>query len=188
MSNPDYLSKIGEVSAKYGIGQNLEHRLRSLWGQFEEEAAKFNYDILGIVPASFRNLITEFISTLYQTKSGIPDTDCDQILAKDAEYGASWCKRGGTGAFHALARKGDRLINQLDEHSTLSAARVVGLQEAIDDTLGDLRRYLVMVEAWHMAREMTPEKLGEMIAESRTPICTCGPDGTDRFLCRIHGK
>ncbi len=176
MSKPDYLAKITEVAAVYGVGQNLENRLRSMWLSFESDAANLAipFDILGSVPMIFRNRITDLIEILYQTGSGNPHTDCEQIRAKDKEYGGSWHRRGGTGAFHALARKGDRLLEQLDIHTTITAAKQdKNSSEAILDTLGDLRRYLILVEAWHVATE--PTLLG----------CLC--TGPDVGGCPFHG-
>lgn len=162
MSIPDYINFIGEVSASCGVGQNLEQRIREAWTKYEELASRLStpYDILAtnITGSGFRDHSRLLISLLYQTDSGIPASDCEQILTKDNEYGGSWHKRGGTGAFHALARKGDRLVNQLDKYVTINNARLGESAESIDDTLGDLRRYLILVEAWHVARD-TPKKI-----------------------------
>ncbi len=40
-------------------------------------------------------------------------------------------------------------------------------EESLEDTLGDLRRYLILVEAWHVARTF-PRK------ESSLEMCVCG--------------
>lgn len=103
----------------------------------------------------------------------IAQEDIEQLNQKEREYGASWKKRGGVGAFMMLARKWDRLENMVDElktyHSpfpgttTIRQAFVAGpydifshvegsnLQgdaaESLIDTIGDLRRYLMLVEA-----------------------------------------
>jgi hypothetical protein len=42
----------------------------------------------------------------------VQDNDSRTIHIKEAEYDASWKKRGGVGAFMMLARKWDRLENQ----------------------------------------------------------------------------
>lgn len=107
----------------------------------------------------------------------VADADVKQLLQKDREYGASWKSRGGVGAFMMLARKWDRLENMvkslrtyntesthgracggmLPTELTASAydvfAHVAGSEaeradaESLLDTLGDLRRYLLLVEA-----------------------------------------
>ena len=71
------------------------------------------------------------------------------LKAKNAEYGESWKRRGGIGAFMMLARKMDRIETQ--------AARVGNdlkkmltsdtRQEGVIDDLRDLWGYLVLVDA-----------------------------------------
>jgi len=106
--------------------------------------------------------------------------DIDQLNQKEREYGASWKKRGGVGSFMMLARKWDRLENMVDElkqYSKLPSGQPAGSQdvfvagpydifshaegsemqgdtaESLMDTIGDLRRYLMLVEA-EMLRRM----------------------------------
>lgn len=100
----------------------------------------------------------------------VADADVQQLLQKDKEYGASWKSRGGVGAFMMLARKWDRLENMVkagrvylskdaDDHDhtteasaydifrhALGSQRERGDAEALLDTIGDLRRYLLLVE------------------------------------------
>lgn len=84
--------------------------------------------------------------------------DVKVLLKKDKEYGSSWKKRGGTGAFMMLARKWDRLETQVS--STTGRAGVVvsaydifehamrdDRVEGVLDDIQDLRRYLILVEA-----------------------------------------
>lgn len=102
----------------------------------------------------------------------IAEEDVAQLLQKDREYGGSWKSRGGVGAFMMLARKWDRLENMVrqlrsytikeheDETRTAATAgpydvfehvRLSELErgdaESLLDTIGDLRRYLLLVEA-----------------------------------------
>lgn len=105
----------------------------------------------------------------------IAQADVAELNQKEREYGASWKKRGGVGAFMMLARKWDRLENMVDEmrHYTPAGAEptpithrgtyaagpydifshVIGSEleggaaESLLDTVGDLRRYLMLVEA-----------------------------------------
>jgi hypothetical protein len=82
-------------------------------------------------------------------------------------YGPSWKQRGGVGAFMMLARKWDRLENQLKRlvpgeasQSGLGAmpydifGHVIADQraEGVIDDIRDLRRYLMLVEAEMRAR------------------------------------
>lgn len=121
----------------------------------------------------------------------VADADVAQLLQKDREYGASWKSRGGVGAFMMLARKWDRLENMvkalrtyrattrnyegghelMEQEVTASAydvfEHVRGSEleradaESLLDTLGDLRRYLLLVEAEVIASRpgaVSPEK------------------------------
>lgn len=91
----------------------------------------------------------------------------DEAALKKARknYGESWCKRGGVGAFMMLARKWDRLENYLSKPPLISdngvplsrpAFSTFDILEAIKfdrraegliDDVRDLRRYLALVEA-----------------------------------------
>ena len=95
----------------------------------------------------------------------IAQGDVDQLEQKDREYGGSWLKRGGVGAFMMLARKWDRLEQAMtsevvlrsrsvpgpdmivDRYDVLTRAVADGREEGILDDIGDLRRYLLLVEA-----------------------------------------
>lgn len=105
----------------------------------------------------------------------IAKQDVEQLNQKEREYGASWKKRGGVGAFMMLARKWDRVENMVDEMRTYEFQKTDnervyptqqyvagpydifshvqgselenGDAEALLDTIGDLRRYLMLVEA-----------------------------------------
>lgn len=79
--------------------------------------------------------------------------DAEVLERKDAEYGGSWLKRGGIGAFMMLCRKWDRLEqamhteNGSDKYDVIERAVCDGREEGILDDIGDLRRYLLLVEA-----------------------------------------
>jgi hypothetical protein len=109
------------------------------------------------------------MNNLQLTLETIASIDIQTLIKKDAEYGSSWKKRGGTGAFHqGIARKWDRLEEQLKVPAKATYrippgpewqkeipeydifARIeagVGGSESILETLRDLRRYLLLVEA-----------------------------------------
>lgn len=95
----------------------------------------------------------------------VANQDVEWLRKKDAEYGSSWKRRGGVGAFMMLARKWDRIESGLrpapDDPSRadgaragerlapwdiLEAIRVDGRSEGIIDDIRDLRRYLMLVE------------------------------------------
>lgn len=93
--------------------------------------------------------------------------DVATVIDKDREYGASWKKRGGTGAFMMLARKWDRIENGLQPaardatearlgvalglpippYDIILAAILDSRKEGIIDDIRDLRAYLLLVEA-----------------------------------------
>lgn len=73
------------------------------------------------------------------------------ILAeKNADYGEAWKARGGRGVWHqALTRKWDRMEVQVQKHDEdiFVAIENDDREEGILDDIGDLRRYLALVEA-----------------------------------------
>jgi hypothetical protein len=79
--------------------------------------------------------------------------DLMQIRRKNAEYGGSWLRRGGSGAFHATARKPDRIEHQLQKYDGNLAKAIAAdsRDEGILDDIGDLRRYLILWEAVWLA-------------------------------------
>jgi hypothetical protein len=83
----------------------------------------------------------------------IATKDCDVLRRKDKEYGGSWLKRGGIGAFMMLARKWDRLEQSVQatgpvpKYDIIEMALADEREEGLLDDIGDLRRYLLLVEA-----------------------------------------
>ena len=75
--------------------------------------------------------------------------DAEALRPAQASYGDSWKKRGGVGAFMMLARKWDRIENQTKKFSynIFEAIYDDPSPEGILDDIGDLRRYLFLVEA-----------------------------------------
>lgn len=78
----------------------------------------------------------------------IVDLDISSLEKAEESYGDSWKKRGGVGAFMMLARKMDRLENQVKKHGydIFSAIDLDRRPEGILDDIQDLRRYLLLVE------------------------------------------
>jgi hypothetical protein len=76
-------------------------------------------------------------------------SDADNLEKKAEEYGDSWRQRGGVGAFMMLARKWDRIENTVKEYNwdifEALAKDPNGIAGVFDD-IGDLRRYLLLVE------------------------------------------
>jgi hypothetical protein len=86
--------------------------------------------------------------------------DIVALVEAQKSYGDSWKKRGGVGAFMMLARKWDRLENQVKEenYDIFQAVLKDGLEkkDGILDDIQDLRRYLILVEA-HLTSEENKE-------------------------------
>lgn len=79
----------------------------------------------------------------------VAETDVDKLHVAEQSYGDSWKQRGGVGAFMMLARKWDRLENQVSgkHYDIFQAAQDDERPEGIIDDIRDLRRYLLLVEA-----------------------------------------
>lgn len=77
--------------------------------------------------------------------------DQDVVKLKEAEksYGDSWRNRGGVGAFMMLARKFDRIENQVskDGYDIFKTIDCDPTETGILDDIQDLRRYLLLVES-----------------------------------------
>ena len=88
----------------------------------------------------------------------IAQNDILSLIESEKSYGDSWKKRGGTGAFMMLARKFDRIEQQSESCNYdvfVAGSRYSGKEGLLDD-IGDLRRYLFLVE--HYIRyEETPQ-------------------------------
>lgn len=90
--------------------------------------------------------MTGYMDFLYRVASG----DIEILRDKDAEYGGSWKKRGGVGAYMMAARKFDRIEEQLKKapaYDIFAHAIADQRPEGILDDIADLRRYLLLIEA-----------------------------------------
>lgn len=84
----------------------------------------------------------------YEGISKLALEDVDVLIEKGKSYGTSWRQRGGVGAFMMLARKWDRIENQCEEHGYDIFLSVEKVPDSILDDIRDLRRYLLLVDAW----------------------------------------
>ncbi len=77
--------------------------------------------------------------------------DWTSLDRAEEDYGDSWRKRGGIGAFMMLARKWDRIEKQVFDYTydIFLALEEDKRPEGLMDDIKDLRRYLLLVEA-HM--------------------------------------
>lgn len=85
--------------------------------------------------------------------AGVARDDVAVVAVKDAEYDGSWMRRGGRGAYENLCRKWDRIQRQVSKADGDVFAAILADQraEGIMDDVADLRRYLLLVEAWARA-------------------------------------
>lgn len=84
-----------------------------------------------------------------ETWGQVADMDIVHLTLAEMSYGTSWKKRGGVGAFMMLARKWDRLENQVSRTGwdVFKACREDSREEGVIDDIRDLRRYLLLVES-----------------------------------------
>lgn len=82
----------------------------------------------------------------------IVEADVEALEIAEQSYGDSWKKRGGVGAFMMLARKWDRIENQVkvDKYDIFSAICRNDSKDGILDDIRDLRRYLMLVECEYL--------------------------------------
>lgn len=89
----------------------------------------------------------------------IAQNDITSLIESEKSYGDSWKRRGGTGAFMMLARKFDRIEQQAEScnYDIFEAGRRYDGENGLLDDIGDLRRYLFLVE--HHIRHSQPQVL-----------------------------
>jgi hypothetical protein len=98
--------------------------------------------------------------------------DVRYVDKKDRSYGGSWKRRGGVGAFMMLARKWDRLENEMQKVGVnYDIFKCIELEERVQGEDGtalaeirDLRRYCMLVEAEMMARGVV--KIPDVITQA----------------------
>jgi len=126
----------------------------------------------------------------------VANNDVSGLLEAEKAYGSSWKKRGGVGAFMMLARKWDRIEQQVKKaveslthgvtpYDILEHALQDDRPEGIRDDIRDLRRYLMLVEAelyfldWE-GRQEVAEEVYKHVEITRTNHS----DGTDTLIER----
>lgn len=78
----------------------------------------------------------------------IATEDVRGLVAAQRQYGNSWKRRGGIGAFMMLARKWDRIERRVSAgFDVLDHLARDDRAEGLIDDIRDLRRYLILVEA-----------------------------------------
>ncbi len=132
--------------------------LEKNWRSFELDCRARSYDVFqawercGLLGQQLRCQL-HWLSALELNATGdafveVATRDAAELREKNASYGESWKRRGGAGAFMMLARKWDRIDNILSPvggGGTLESALKRNPGDVLDD-IGDLRRYLLLVE------------------------------------------
>ena len=82
--------------------------------------------------------------------SKIANEDVNKLVKAQESYGDSWRSRGGVGAFMMLARKWDRIENQVskDGYDIFKTINNDPSSSGKLDDIRDLRRYLLLVEGY----------------------------------------
>lgn len=162
--------------------QELQFVLEKTWALLEKTAKEQHYEVLEC-DESLREICNVMCGWLYSVPGARHDRDTTQLRIKDTDYGGSWQRRGGPGAFFAACRKWDRIENQIKKHGSLEKALAEDQrEEGILDDLGDLRRYLILWEAWRLAKES--QHLA--IADSSVVLCPNGFEYTRTHVA--HGR
>jgi hypothetical protein len=90
---------------------------------------------------------------MFKTIETILQEDIEGLKEANKQYGGSWIKRGGVGAFMMLARKWDRIEEKMNSSKSNSVIDIIEQDtraEGIIDDIRDLRRYLMLVEAYNI--------------------------------------
>jgi hypothetical protein len=170
MSDPDYMSFL-EAAAGHSVSKlTPEQRVLAVWDRYEHVAKIVGYDVLGPVirlvdeGRTVRRIGSELIVVCYEAQPEASTAlDIQQLREKNAQYGGSWAMRGGQGAFFTFCRKADRLKAQIqikkDQDERSAKGERFAYVPDTEDTIGDLRRYMILCEAWHLAHEKLDLKL-----------------------------
>lgn len=158
--------------------------LSPTWGTVERHCEVRNYNVFHAsehIPLIFQALRTvlylieaqalctsawednQIEPDLYKTMEHLVTVDVGSLLEAREKYGQSWQKRGGVGAFMMLARKYDRIENQvsLSDDIVYMCKKEGSVVDGLRDDIVDLRCYLLLVETRrHQALELLNESGG----------------------------
>jgi len=107
----------------------------------------------------------------------IAAADAARLQQKDVEYGGSWLKRGGVGAYFVMVRKIDRLETQAAKFGfdVFRALADTSSGESLVDTIRDLRGYLLLIEAEHEERTGRELRTAQTNASQDAPAAAAAP-------------
>jgi hypothetical protein len=90
----------------------------------------------------------------------VAEADVIRVKNKEKDYGSSWKKRGGIGAFMMLCRKWDRIEKQMevlsgiaDRYDIFTRCEIDKRDEGLLDDINDLAGYLLLVRAELISRQ-----------------------------------
>ncbi len=92
--------------------------------------------------------------------------DVELLLDKDVQYKGSCFRRGGSGLFHMFARKWDRIEAMVEDcgYDIFEAVENDTRMETVLDDVADLRRYLLLAEAFLLCK-----RLEELVGDNPIP-------------------
>ncbi len=102
--------------------------------------------------------------------------DAKALIAKDEQYGGSWMRRGGQGAYYVAVRKWDRIEVALNQHhfDVFAAIEADRRPEGIIDDIRDFRGYLSLWEAEMVARGVLPKPTADVTSEDHLTSAQLG--------------
>lgn len=120
-------------------------KLNSLFQRFKPKTGKSLVET-GSIPEELTTRVK--MHKKWEEMRDIAQKDLTQLMTAEKSYGDSWRRRGGTGAFMMLARKFDRIEQQSKSVNwdIFEACEKYTGEEGLLDDIGDLRRYLLLVE------------------------------------------
>tara|TARA_R100001015_G_C4488047_1_gene66458 strand:+ start:125 stop:559 length:435 start_codon:yes stop_codon:yes gene_type:complete len=122
------------------IAINISERLKQLIGSKPVLLGSNDENVIGEIKMGLDAKWTEM--------KDIAQQDIVSLIESEKSYGDSWKRRGGTGAFMMLARKFDRIEQQAEScnYDVFEAGAKFNGEDGLLDDIGDLRRYLFLVE------------------------------------------
>ena len=122
------------------IATNISERLKQLIGNKPVSLGSNDANVIGEIKMGLDVKWTEM--------KDIAQQDIVSLIESEKSYGDSWKRRGGTGAFMMLARKFDRIEQQAEScnYDVFEAGSKFNGEDGLLDDIGDLRRYLFLVE------------------------------------------
>ena len=122
------------------IAISISERLKQLIGSKPVSLGSNDENVIGEIKMGLDAKWTEM--------KDIAQQDIVSLIESEKSYGDSWKRRGGTGAFMMLARKFDRIEQQAEScnYDVFEAGAKFNGEDGLLDDIGDLRRYLFLVE------------------------------------------